>query len=286
MSHVISDRRSCRVRDMARGLLLVLVLAAPASAERILTALPHVERFDSAAYAGELAWVVEGATHTWVADGGWRGGAAKFTPPITGQGMAGLGQFHLSGLAQVPTQLNVRFLIRHGSSWNLYGPGNKLVIMNRTGNPGRPMIITRHLEEATPNRWETWGACDGTVCRYEGGGFWPDGSDRLRIGDPPLGREQEWISVEFEADTASGMIRLYVDTQDGLLRGLYIERPMDDTGAGGVWSYIDTVGGYMEAASQPDPDNFYMIDELVIDAGYIGPPVGFADSLFADGFEP
>jgi len=273
------------------AIVRVILLAALAGfvslagAERILTSLPHTEQFDSAAYAADIVWVVQGATHTWMNTAGWRGGAAKFTPPITGEGMSGLGQFHFSGLAQVPAQINVRFLIYHGSSWNLYGPGNKLVIMNRNGNPGRPMIITRHFNENTPAQWETWGACDGTVCRYEGGDFWPDGTDSLRIGDPPLAREREWISVELEANSVTGMIRLYVDTEDGELQGLYVERPMDDTGPGGTWSYIDTIGGYMLATTTPHPDNYFMIDEVAIDSHYIGPPQGFGDHLFADGFD-
>lgn len=82
------------------------------------------------------------------------------------------------------------------------------------------MIILRESTSDGETR-ETMGACDGTVCRYEGGDYWLDDTDRLKIGSPPVGREQEWISVEFEANTRTGMIRLYVDTQDGDLSGLY-----------------------------------------------------------------
>jgi hypothetical protein len=267
------------------ALIFGLGAIADASAERILNTLPHTELFDSSAYTSDILWFTEGATHTYMSGAGWRGGAAKFTPPVTNQGYSGLGQFHLSGLQQIPAQLNVRFLIYHGNTWNLHGPGNKLIIMNRSGNDGRPMIITRHWNEMTSDRWETWGACDGTVCRYEGGDFFPDGSDRLRIGDPPGAREHEWVSVEFEANTVTGMIRLYVDTQDGDLQGLYIERPMDDTGAGGIWSYIDIIGGYMDFTTTPGPENYFMIDELVIASNYIGPPEGFLQCCFANGFE-
>jgi hypothetical protein len=105
---------------------------------------------------------------------------------------------------------------------------------------------------------------------------------RLLIGDPPLAREEEWISVEFEANTTTGMIRLYVDTQDGALSGLYVERAMDDTGPGGTWSYIDLVGGYMAQAVQADPDNYYRIDELAVGSQRIGPPAGFVGSSGSD----
>lgn len=284
-------RRPCTTRPAGgRAALIALFLAAASAAPdsraaRVITQLPHAERFDTPAYASDLVWTSEGATHVHVATGGWLGGAARFTPPVTEQGYAGLGQFLLSGLATVPAQLNVRFLIYHGSSWNLHGPGNKLVILNRDGNPGRPMIITRHWNEGLPTQWETWGACDGTVCRYQGGDFWPDGTDALRIGDPPVGREHEWVSVELEADTATGMIRLYVDTRDGTLRDLYIQRPMDDTGPGGTWSYVDIIGGYMERATTVDAETYFLVDELVIDSRRIGPPAGFVQCCFADGFE-
>ena len=59
-------------------------------------------------------------------------------------------------------------------------------------------------------------------------------------------------------------------------RPLYIERPMDSSGPGGVWSYVDIIGGYMNhGAVQQDPENYFMIDELKIDDHYIGPPAGF-----------
>lgn len=263
-----------RLSAMALMAACLLVVAKPASAERHVRSLPHVETFDTNAYQNDIVWVQQGATQTWMPSGGWRGGAAKFTPVLSGEGMSALGQFMLSGLNPVPAQINIRFLIYHGATWNQYGPGNKLVIMNRSGNGGRPMIITRHMGTGT-GRWETWGACDGTVCRYEGGDFFPDGTDTLRIGNATGARERQWISVEFEANTTTGMIRLYVDSQDGALSGLYVERHMDDTGAGGVWSYIDTIGGYMAPAERADPENYFMIDELTIDSRRIGPPAGF-----------
>lgn len=249
--------------------LLVVSFSVIAHAERQIESLPHSEDFDAESQYQDLIWTTQGCEHTW-STAGYAGGAAKFTPPLQDQGACGLGQFILSGLPEIPEQLNLRFLIYHGSTWRELGPSNKLVIMNREGNEGRPMIITREFDD-----WETWGACDGTVCKYEEGDFWPLGGDRLRIGDPPNAREEEWISVEFEANTETGMIRLYVDTLDGELSDLYVERYMDDTGPGGTWSYIDLVGGYMEGAAEADPNNYFMIDELAIDSERIGPPAGF-----------
>lgn len=261
--------------------LFSLTFALPAHAERILEALPMRETFDAAGDYDDIVWETTDCHHSWSPDG-YEGGAAKFTPPTVEQGSCGLGQFIVSQLDTIPEQLNARFLILHGPTWIDYGPTNKLVIMNRDGNEGRPMIITRRYPDMPP-WWETWGPCDGTVCRYEGGDFFPDGTDSLRIGHPPDAREMEWISVELEANTTTGMIRLYVDTQDGELEGLYVERPMDDTGPGGTWSFIDVIGGYIQEGSQADAGNYYMIDDLVIDSSYIGPPAGFPGGVSGSG---
>lgn len=273
LTSALLNRRVLALMGRAAMAMLVFVVAQPVHAERILRALPHVESFDTNAYASDIVWITQGATHTWVPNGGWRGGAAKFTPSLA-EGYTGLGQFLLSGLPQRPEQLNVRFLVYYGATWFENAPTTKLVIMNRDGNGGRPMIISRDWTSGGAP-FETWGACDGTVCRYQGGDFWPDGTDRLRIGDSP-GRERQWISVEFEANTRTGMIRLYVDTPDGALRGLYVERYMDDTGPGGAWSMIDIIGGYINpGTSRSDPENYFLIDELQVASQRIGPPAGF-----------
>ncbi len=244
-------------------------------AEVRVSSLPYVQRFDSNDYASSALWLTGGARHEWVSTGGWNGtGAAKIFPPTSEQSYGGLGQYILALGSNVPEQLNVRWLQYHGSTWRENASGEKLIILNRNGNGGRPMIILRESSSGGQT-WETLGACDGTVCRYEGGDYWPDGTDRLKIGNRPVAREEEWISIEFEANTRTGMIRLYVDTMDGRLSGLYIERPMDDSGPGGTWSHVDIIGGYFNLASRADPNNYFMIDELQIASSRIGPPPGF-----------
>lgn len=278
MSTVSRFRKVAAPWKMAMAVFAVLgscLVAGSAFAERIIRSFPHVETFDANNYS-DLLWIPDDRSrqwHEWVPNGGWRGGAAKFHPPTSPQSYSGLGQFILN-MSQVPEQLNVRWLMYHGSTWREYASGEKLIIFVRNGNRGRPMIILRE-DEYRGETYETMGACDGTVCRYEGGDFWPDGTDRLRIGNPPLAREEEWICVEFEANTRTGMIRLYIDTQDGELSGLYIERPMDDSGPGGTWAYVDIIGGFFNEASRWDENNYFMVDELVIDSRRIGPPEGF-----------
>jgi hypothetical protein len=250
-------------------------IATTASAERYVSSLPFTESFNTNNYS-DLLWLTQGATHTWVSNG-FSGAAAKFTGP-NAEGYSGLGQFILS-MPTKPEQLNVRFLIWHGDLWFELGAGGKLIIMNRDGNRGRPMVIAQD----EPNRtYEAWGNCDGTVCRMENGDFWPDGTETFRLGNRNLGggrRSHEWICVELEANTRTGIQRLYIDTQDGRYRDLFIERPMDSSGPGGTWSYVDIIGGYMNWGNvRSDPENYFMIDELVINSSRIGPPANFHSS--------
>jgi hypothetical protein len=260
-----------RKQYQALFLLTLLLILFPLSsfAERRIT-LPFSENFDANNYQ-DLVWTTNGASHSWLSNGGWKGsGAAKFLPIVSGQGMSGLGQF--VGLST--THLNVRFLIKHGSAWGiLSGAGeftNKVIIMNRAEGFERPMLISRHGYQTD---WISYGACDNTVCNYEGGDYWPDGTDSYRIGPPPFNRSGEWVSVELEADTQTGVIRLYITTQDGELSGLYTQQTMSHPGD--MLRYIDVIGGYFNIAPVPGPDNYFIIDNLVIDDSYIGPPDGF-----------
>ena len=235
--------------------------------------LPYEQKFDTNAYTSQEVWISEGATHTWQSGGCWSGGCAKFTPPYgPNQGYSGLGQYtNLSG-----TQLNVRFLLLHGPTFREYAPpgtANKLVVLNR-GTLLRPMLIYRTYSDSswTSNPYMTIGPCDGTTCKYYGGDFWPDGTDTYRIGNAPDHRELEWVSIEIEANAITGIIKLYIYTQDGELAGLYQTQTMTP---GETWSYVDIIGGFWNSGGVQNADNYFMIDELKISNSYIGPPAGF-----------
>jgi hypothetical protein len=247
------------------------------------TSLPFEETFDTSGYANDYVRITGGATHQWLPNGGWRGGAARFTPPTVDQQYSGLGQFTGLNTSNAPfKQLNVRFLIYHGRTYASLTPGrNKLLILNRV-DPQTNERATRAIltEWKYDSRWVTYGPCHNIVCIYEGGDNWPTGSERYRLGTGPSERSEEWISVEFEADILSGEINLYIHTQDGVHNGLYVSQSMDvDENAPNdlqtVWQYIDMLGGYFNYSSPSDPDNYFMFDELRIDNQYIGPPAGF-----------
>lgn len=249
-------------------------MTTTASAARTITSLPFRLDFNQNNYQ-DLVWVSQGATHTWVSSAGFNGsGAARFTGPNS-EGYSALGQF-VFGMPTIPEQINIRVLIWQGRLWHDLGGGGKVMILNREGNRGRPMLIATDFIEG---RWESWAPCDGTVCRFESGEAWPNGTERLKLGDRTLGggrRSNEWICVELEANIRTGMIKLYVDTQDGAISGLNSERYMDYSGTGGIWSYIDIVGGYFNSGIvRSDPENYYLLDELVVSSSRIGPPANF-----------
>ncbi|MES9853338.1 MAG: hypothetical protein ABW157_15470 [Candidatus Thiodiazotropha sp. LLP2] len=247
--------------------LFFILLPLSSSAERRISSFPFSEDFEANDYQ-DLVWVTNGARHEWMSSGGWDGGgAAKFYPITVDQGYNGLGQFQ----GMDTEQLNVRFLINHGSRFNSAGlTHTKVIIFNRNDYRERPMIGGRVYDDGTHR---AWGACDNTVCRYEGGDMWPDGTDSFKIGAAPYARSEEWISVEFSANSRTGVIRLYITSQDGALNGLYVQQQM--AGPGGTFNYIDVLGGYFNTASAAHPDNYFIIDKLVIDDNYIGPPEGF-----------
>jgi hypothetical protein len=259
----------------------VLLLPSIAFSSRNISSLPATESFDSNNYQDIVTLgyhenpATNGATHEWIQNGGWSGGAAKFQPPTSSDGHAGLGQFVGINNGRGTRQLNVRFLIYHGSEWNRIQPRNKLVIMNREDGIGRPMI-----GEVNQDNYRTYTPCDNTLCIFENGTYWPDGTESHKIGRGPGQRLEEWISVELEANVITGVVRLYIDTQDGELSGLYLEKRFEDSPSGEgtpLLKYIDTIGGWFNGGTARHPNTYYKIDELVIDDSYIGPPDGFVD---------
>jgi hypothetical protein len=255
-------------------LTIGLLVFGQAMASRSITSLPWSEGFNANNY-GDLLWTTQGATHTWLPTGGWNGsGAAKFTPP-NAEGYSGIGQVLLGGGLR-PTQLNVRFLIYHGRTWSQVSGGGKLVILNRQEGTTRPMLIYGEFpSNYGDSSWDSIGACSGTVCRHEGGDYWPNGRETFRIGNGTTGRSHEWISVEIEANANNGAIRLYIDTRDNP-QTLTISTT---TSTGGTFTMMDILGGYMNRGnSRADAENYFVIDELAFSNTRIGPPAGFRGS--------
>lgn len=256
--------------------LLLALVALPALAERPLTGFPFEERFDDDGYARNLLFVnfKKGAEHAWEPTGGWRGGAARFTPP-TEEGYSGLGQFtRLERIRRDLDQINIRFLIWHGKTFPREAPRNKLIIANRFHNVGkalRPMVLSGD------SRYGYYYApCHGTWCDGPGRDAQPFYVDDY---------VEQWVSIELEAKLKDEEINLYVHTPDGRVKGLIAQnrfidkndhRPLTDN----PFSHIDGIGFYwsrvlVDPKKGYSKDTYLKIDELVISDRYIGPPEGF-----------
>jgi hypothetical protein len=269
------------VRLVLTPVLLAGAFLVPSTAfcERLLDSLPMTEDFNHDNYQDIVESrpsATKGSRHEWVSDGGWQGsGAAKFFPSPVNDAYAGLRGFNQIYGSTGSEQINVRFLIYHGSEFYKLSHVNKVVIMNRADGWDRPMLLGWDMD----GTWRTYGICDDS-CRFGSGGNWPQPGDRFKIGPSPH-RSGEWISVEFEANVRTGVQKLYIDTQDGELSGLYVEKTFTHDPTGDPLLHaVDVIGGYFNMGSAAHPDNYYMIDELVIDDGYIGPPDGFVDQYY------
>ncbi len=277
----------CSLSDITARLMLkcmivvtLLFTSTAAFSEALVTSFPFAENFDADNYEN-IVYTDKGARHEWKSNEGWQGsGAAKFYPNTTDNGYMGLGQFTHFNNNQGVEQLNVRFLVYYGSEWNPGGHQNKIVIMNRSSDPeydnqqGRPMLVSIADDPENPS-WRTVGVCGSELCAYEGGLNWPDGNDSFKITPPPEGRTGEWVSVEMEANTRTGEVKVYIHTRDGELSGVYAHYMLEELGY--PFRYIDIIGGYNNDQAVSSPNNYYMIDELEINDSYIGPPAGFLD---------
>jgi len=270
---LLCGREKWRNTAISFACITGLAFSSVAFGARSVSQLPVRVNFDNNNY-GDVVKLSAGATHVWDSSGGWSGGAAKFTPPNQNEGYSGIGSFTGldSNIGNI-RHINVRFLIKHGPTFHNFAANNKLVIINRTVGL-RPMIISKSYYN-----WRTYRPCHNTWCVP---GVTAD--EELKIGPDPGSRINEWISVELETDLDRQVINLYIYTADGQISGLYQVNPFvdpNDSGEG-IFSYLDIVGGYFGSNFVgSDPGNYFLIDELVIDDQYIGPPSGFVGSATA-----
>lgn len=258
------------------SIILLLLLATGANAERAIT-LPFSETLDADDYS-DLVWVTGDASHTHLLSGCWSGGCAKFVPPnncATG-GYSGLGAFILNSS---PTQLNVRFILKIGSTWQSTasscageGYGDKLLIMETDPEGTRPMIgLLSYPWGDTPTYYT---ACVGIYPGYlcEGGESVPNGTETFKI-ENYVG---QWVAFELQANIGATN-KLYIWTQDGLFNGLYLEVA---TTTSGTFNDVQIIGGYYnQDHPSPDANTYFMIDDVVISETYIGPPSGFGSTI-------
>jgi hypothetical protein len=101
-----------------------------------------------------------------------------------------------------------------------------------------------------------------------------DGGSCSGCGTFDLGDwDGEWICIEHEYDTATGLYRIFVTTQDGT----YDEDCVVSNNAeADDIAVIDYLGHYGYNSGRTSA-TYFRISELVMDDEYIGPPSGFGD---------
>lgn len=249
--------------------------------------LPYTLNFDTYNY-DNLVWNNGGATFEHLDDSGWKGGAAKFTPPTEEQSRMGLGRFN-NLEDDNADQINIRLLIKHGPNYLTNFASSKFMIVVRDPNNAthqRPMVYDGKANDET-NDFLSYAPAIGTVMQWDNndyGGCWISGDERFKVY--PGNYYGEWICLEMEFNLAEGTNKLYITTQDGKFSGLYLTQdaytgcsfPAEDLPqSGGIFSYVDLIGGYFNRPSTSDPDNYVLFDELFIDKKHIGPPQGFVN---------
>lgn len=270
---------------MKKILITLLIAFSPnlAAAERAIQ-VPFSETFNQNNYP-DLVWLAEGngATFTHLNSGCWSGGCAKFTPPtsVTNSGvngaMAGLG--HFTGLDV--SRLNIRLLIKIGPSYfstarnSGGGIGNKFIDVH-SSNWTRLGILGLHpyhtVDDPPDTRYYTFGTMTVPSTAYyytSQGGNRSDATFHIADGSNDYGGQ--WVAVEYEINNSTDTTKCYIWTQDGQFNGEYISAP-SAIPANASYFYI---GGYYNNIHLADPNSYMIIDELVVDDDFIGPPAEF-----------
>lgn len=228
-----------------------------------------------------------GATHTWLADGGWSGGAAKITPCTSYGNTCGI----QSGFsASDPAYM--RFLYRAGPRFYDTPIGDKLLMFSRTtGNDGHRYIGT--LQESSARQ----GGPAHHLLMGRNINFCTDPGVHSGFFLEDAGTNQ-WVAIEVMVDVANNAIRIWVTTEDGQFNeklvmessaqhpdgwvwNTRLNPPAYSSGqcgrsdwGSGSWDWF-LLGGFWDGAHNADSQKYVLFDEIVVADQYIGPPPGF-----------
>lgn len=265
-----------------------------------ITSWPHRDCFRADPVTGGRIRMTGnvGARVAWEQGTGWNGqNALRVRPPDgstgnsgqAGQGYAGLAGHVFHGVRT--KRLNIRYLFRYNSNWARYAQRNKweIAIKYDYTNPSAPSrlegcargIVEGRLDARDYSREDMaprQGVCtDMDLATNRDGWYWAPGI-----------REDEWIAVENEFNLETGLYRIYITTQDGVLnQSLHSEIDITTGPSAELpnpnwwWGSIDcTAGCYWDSPADqgvvPRPvDTYIWYSHVVISNSYIGPPAGF-----------
>lgn len=241
--------------------------------------LPHTENFDGAGWdaANYLTSDECGGTARRTATGCYSGDCLKVIPPTsacTGGGInggaVGMGWYTYSG----SRTMHWRFLIKFGSYYatgQTSGGGGLINKFLLSDSPTRASILGLNCTGSGSGRYCAWAVLDRNEVyhfRTPPHRGWIEDS-LFRVSS--TSHVNEWIAVEYALNTNTGIGQLYLWTQDGSYNGILIDNVPLDTGInmnGFYFSYYNSYG-------VSNPNNYFLIDDLVISTSYIGPPDGF-----------
>jgi len=254
--------------------------------------------YSGAGYVNSVRLALSGgASMDHITTGGWNDtGAAKFFPPTVSDSYCGLGAPTVRGNY---SKLNIRYLVNFGSQFAASITDQiKNGIILKSSNPRCWFNIDTANnyggDQFTLGFWGTVAAvhggdytCGVPPSAYHpnpGGvpGTWPasysagcnDEIDRCSNGCGIFyiaDHLNEWICIEMEA-TSSGRVALYIWTSDRSYNGLYLATNNSNPA---TLTSIDKICGYFNGAMAANPNNYYIIDEVVVADEFIGPPEGF-----------
>lgn len=288
-----------------RLLLLVLVFYHPANSYGYdITALPFALDFDgcgvgddcSGSYSNHVQIGTDGSGYTTGSIEslvGYGGGGAYKLAPEPDQGNWGMGvgfirhDFNFDGGGGMrPGTIHVRILMKISADyWTTADAADefKSLIMRRCNSDcsaagaDTERVIALIYDEGVDGWTPRISENIGTQATIQGG-FGNFNFDNYA---------DEWVCIEYEADLNEGVYRVFIDTQDGLYTSesgttpYAVLDPVVDTSPA-AWHHISRLWGYLmgfqEHTTVNGYDPYYLLDELIIDDSYIGPPAGFTAS--------
>lgn len=299
----------------------------PPESDEVIGPASNIDVYDQQVYRLDdddtmPSWEIEGATVTAIPGAGWDGGTIhRITPvvtgvsPNTGQGNAGLGQFHMPNDLPI-RKLNMRWEQRFGPDWiTQLNSMTKWVILFAGDTPSsapngeRPMLYLSDMNTQAGdapsalqrNDLMAAGVAAGTLKNFEPippytGYNWPRGNEDFYFGPTAttiagkrIVPQGEWYTFEMETiseatdEYPNGLIRLVVWNRAGeQLTDLKIPWNYDSNWSVGDYMIgVDVVGGgYMNAVPSPTADNYTDVAAVTFSAnrpGLIGPRAGFVE---------
>lgn len=259
---------------------------------------PYILDFDDpgADYSDRVALVDEQLWRGTIEEGiGWNGSDCymMYFKPDQGDWEVGVGFLRhdfpqTNGMA--PGTIHVRALVKYSEDYHIaQDPEEVKDVILRRCNPDCSSYGSDE-ERAIVVHWHNQGEDYPTIGENIGSSHPNNVISYPDFASPDY--SGEWISFEYEFDLNEGTYRIFIDTPDGNYTSdngntPYAEwSPVGDTSPA-AWHHIARLFGYVEGfeahTSSNGYDPYLLLDEIVMDDSYIGPPSGFISGSCPEG---